>query len=38
MNIHELSLFPDMEGLAGFVRQKLRLYWVPGDSTSGEEI
>jgi hypothetical protein len=24
-NIHELSLFPDTEGLAGFVKQKLRL-------------
>jgi hypothetical protein len=24
-NIHDLSLFPDTEGLAGFVRQKLRL-------------
>jgi hypothetical protein len=29
MNIHELSLFPDMQGLAGLIRQKLRLYWVP---------
>jgi hypothetical protein len=27
VNIHDLSLFPDAEGLAGFVRQKLRLYW-----------
>jgi hypothetical protein len=27
MNIHELSLFPDIEGLAGFVRQKVRLHW-----------
>lgn len=27
MNIHEQSLFPDMEGLAGFIRQKLRLHW-----------
>lgn len=27
LNIHELSLFPDTEGLAGFVRQKLRLHW-----------
>jgi hypothetical protein len=25
INIHELSLFPDITGLAGFVRQKLRL-------------
>jgi|HubBroStandDraft_6_1064221.scaffolds.fasta_scaffold13086_4 hypothetical protein len=30
-NIHELSLFPDMEGLAGFIRQKARLHWVPDD-------
>jgi hypothetical protein len=37
MNIHELSLFPDIQGLAGFVRQKLRLYWVADESTSGEE-
>jgi hypothetical protein len=27
VNIHELSLFPDVEGLAGFVRQKIRLHW-----------
>ena len=27
MNIHDLSLFPDVEGLAGFVRQKVRLLW-----------
>ncbi len=27
MNIHEQTLFPDMEGLAGFVRQKIRLHW-----------
>ena len=26
-NIHELSLFPDISGLAGFVRQKMRLHW-----------
>jgi hypothetical protein len=26
-NIHDLSLFPDAEGLAGFVRQKARLHW-----------
>ncbi len=26
-NIHDLSLFPDVEGLAGFVRQKIRLHW-----------
>jgi FRG domain len=33
-NIHHLSLFPDMEGLAGFIRQKTRLHWVPDDSPS----
>jgi hypothetical protein len=27
VNIHELSLFPDIAGLAGFVRQKIRLHW-----------
>jgi hypothetical protein len=27
MNIHEQSLFPDMEGLAGLIRQKTRLHW-----------
>ena len=27
MNIHEQTLFPDMEGLAGFIRQKIRLHW-----------
>jgi hypothetical protein len=27
LNIHDLSLFPDSEGLAGFVRQKVRLHW-----------
>jgi hypothetical protein len=26
-NIHEQSLFPDMEGLAGLIRQKMRLHW-----------
>jgi hypothetical protein len=26
-NIHEQSLFPDMEGLAGLIRQKIRLHW-----------
>lgn len=29
MNIHEQSLFPDMEGLAGLIRQKIRLHWGP---------
>lgn len=27
MNIHEQTLFPDIEGLAGFIRQKIRLHW-----------
>ncbi|MCH7664318.1 MAG: FRG domain-containing protein [Acidobacteria bacterium] len=27
MNIHEQSLFPDMHGLAGFIRQRTRLHW-----------
>jgi hypothetical protein len=27
MNIHDLALFPDMEGLATFVRQKARLHF-----------
>jgi hypothetical protein len=27
LNIHEQSLFPDIEGLAGLIRQKLRLHW-----------
>jgi len=27
LNIHELSLFPDIQGLAGFVRQKMRIEW-----------
>lgn len=27
MNIHEQSLFPDLEGLAGMIRQKIRLHW-----------
>jgi hypothetical protein len=26
-NIHEQSLFPDMEGLAGMIRQRIRLHW-----------
>jgi hypothetical protein len=34
MNIHDLSLFPDVEGLAGFIRQKVRLHWVPNDTDS----
>ena len=32
MNVHHLSLFPDVEGLAGFIRQKTRLHWAPDDS------
>jgi len=27
MNIHEQSLFPDMQGLAGLIGQRLRLHW-----------
>jgi len=27
MNVHEQSLFPDMTGLAGVVRQRIRLHW-----------
>jgi hypothetical protein len=27
MNIHDQSMFPDIEGLAGFIRQKIRLHW-----------
>jgi hypothetical protein len=27
MNIHEQSLFPDMQGLAGLIKQRLRLHW-----------
>jgi hypothetical protein len=27
MNVHEQSLFPDMQGLAGFIHQKVRLHW-----------
>ncbi len=27
MNVHEQSLFPDIEGLAGFIRQRARLHW-----------
>lgn len=27
MNIHEQSLLPDLEGLAGLIRQKIRLHW-----------
>ena len=28
MNIHDLALFPDLEGLAGFINQKIRLHWL----------
>lgn len=27
MNLNEQALFPDMDGLAGLIRQKLRLHW-----------
>jgi hypothetical protein len=36
-NIHNLSLFPDIQGLAGFIRQKTRLHWIPDDSPYLEE-
>jgi hypothetical protein len=29
VNIHNLSLFPDLEGLGGFIRQKVHLHWAP---------
>lgn len=35
MNIHPLSLFPDLEGLAAFVRQKTRLLWGEGPTRAG---
>ena len=28
MNIHEQSLFPDLEGLAGLIRQEIQLHWI----------
>lgn len=27
MNVHQQSLFPDLEGLAGLIQQKIRLQW-----------
>lgn len=27
MNVHDLSLFPDLEGLSGLGRQRVRLHW-----------
>lgn len=36
MNVHEQSLFPDMEGLAGLIRQKLRLHWAPNQTPSAD--
>jgi hypothetical protein len=36
MNIHDLSLFPDLDGLAGFVRQKARLQCFPNNSPSAD--
>ncbi len=36
MNVHELSLFPDLEGLAGFLRQKASLHWDPEDPADYE--
>jgi hypothetical protein len=32
LNIHDLSLFPDIDGLAGLIRQKARLHWFPKES------
>jgi hypothetical protein len=37
MNVHELSLFPDLEGLAGFLRQKASLHWDPADPSDRED-
>jgi hypothetical protein len=37
MNIHELSLFPDIEGLAGFLRQRSRLHWDPDDPSDSDQ-
>jgi hypothetical protein len=37
MNIHDLSLFPDLDGLAGFLRQKARLHWDPDDPSDSEQ-
>lgn len=36
MNISDLSLFPDIEGVAGYVRQKARLLW--GENLSGKLV
>ncbi len=36
MNINDLSLFPDIEGVAGYVRQKARLLW--GENLSGKRV
>jgi hypothetical protein len=39
MNIHDLSLFPDIEGLAGFLKQRARLHWDPDDpSETGKGV
>lgn len=37
MNIHELALFPDLEGLAGFLKQKASLHWDPDDPSNREQ-
>jgi len=37
MNVHELSLFPDLEGLAGYLRQKASLHWDPDDPSDREQ-
>jgi hypothetical protein len=37
MNVHELSLFPDLEGVAGFLRQEASLHWDPDDPSDSEQ-
>lgn len=34
MNIHDLALFPDMEGLAAFIRRRSRLHFAPQVGTA----
>lgn len=34
MNIHEQSLFPDLYGLAGLIKQRIRLHWQSNDRLS----
>ena len=35
MNIHDLALFPDTEGLAGFINQKIQLHWLAREAATG---